>query len=287
LRQFSRLGRVDVRLFSAKVPSSDGPKPAKVKEEMFGNLLHHETCVSAPLLSRVKSWQLIGLGISGWCTLYSVAMITWGASSITIGHAQGGCFAATMTLAGFEAKRHKKGIPIPEDPLQWASGISTEHLNQAIAQTMQQREFRVEPCHALETELGFGVRAINAGRTVVFETSRWKEPIIDVLHAQTTEENRKKTSAVRAVIVSAGKPDEGAQTFAKTHPVSFLGGQELKDMFNAGKPIEEKPGTAQRPKTGFIPMVLGFIPRLTQRCRSAIASSRRNKSKRRRSSWMI
>ena len=56
-------------------------------------------CASAPFLSRVKSWQLIGLGISGWCTLYSVAMITWGASSFKIGNAQGGCFAATMALA--------------------------------------------------------------------------------------------------------------------------------------------------------------------------------------------
>jgi hypothetical protein len=240
------------------------------------------TCVSAPLLSRVKSWQLVGLGLSGWCTLYSVAIITWGTSSVKIGNAQGGCFAATMALASVEARRYKKGIPIPADPLQWVNGISTDHLNQTIAQTMEQREFRVEPCQALETELGFGVRAINSGRTMVFETSRWKEPVIDVVHAQTTEENRKKVPAALAVIVGAGTPDEGAQTFAKTHPVSFLVGKELKDMLGAGKPAGEKVGTAARPKIHLIPMVLGFFPRLAERGRSAIASSRRKKSKRRR-----
>ena len=115
-----------------------------------------ETYVAAPLLSRVKSWQLIGLGISGWCTLYSVAIITWsawGARSITIGHAQGACFALAMALASFEVRRYKKAAPIPEDPMRWVNGIATEDLNHAIAQTMQQREFWVEPCHALEIEL--------------------------------------------------------------------------------------------------------------------------------------
>ena len=235
-----------------------------------------ETCVSAPLLSRVKSWQLIGLGLSGWCTLYSVAVITWGASSVTIGNAQGGCFAITMTLAGFETRRYKKAIPIPEDPLQWIGGVSTEQLTQTIAQTMQSREFRVEPCQALETELGFGVRAINAGRTMVFETNRWKEPVIDEFHAQTTEENRKKVSAARAIIVGAGKPDEGALTFAKTHAISFLAGKELKDMFTVVKPMDEKAGTAPRPKTPLIPRMVSFFRR------SATASSKRKKSKQRR-----
>jgi hypothetical protein len=240
-------------------------------------------CASTPFLSRVKSWQLIGLGISGWCILYSVAMISWGASSFNIGNAQGGCFAATMALASYEARRCKKGTsPIPADPLQWVSGISTEHLNQAIAQTMQQREFRVEPCQALETELGFGVRVINAGRTMVFETSRWQEPVIDALHVQTTDENRRKISATRAVIVGAGNPDEDARAFAKTHPVSFLGGKELKDMLNVGKPVEETTETARPPKTPLLPMMLGFFPRLIQRHRSATASARRRKSRQRR-----
>jgi hypothetical protein len=262
----------------AKVPSSDGPEPAESREEMFGNLLHHGNLRSAPLLSRVKSWQLVALGISGWCTLYSVAVITWGASSVKIGNAQGGCFAAAMALAGFEVRRYRKGIPtpIPEDPLQWISGVSTEQLTQVIAQTMQSREFRVEPCHPIETELGFGVRAINGGRTMVFETSRWKEPVIDEFHAQTTEENRKKTSAARAIIVGAGNPDEGALTFAKTHAISFLAGKELKDMFTVAKPVEEKAGTARPPKPSRISRVLGFFRR------SGSAPSKRKKSKQRR-----
>ena len=204
-----------------------------------------DTYASAPLLSRVKSWQLIGLGISGWCTLYSVAIITWGASSFTIGNAQGGCFAITMTLAGIEARRYKKGTPVPvsADPLKWAGDISTENVNHTIAVAMLLKGFRVEPCHALETELGFGARAVKAGRTMVFETGRWKEPVIDALHAQTTEENRKKVSAAVAVIVGAGNPDEGAQIFAKTHPVNFLSGKELKDMLNVKESGEEKAGT--------------------------------------------
>jgi hypothetical protein len=239
------------------------------------------TCVSAPLLSRVKSWQLVGLGISGWCTLYSVALITCGASSFRIGNAQGGFFAATMALASFEARRYKKEAPIPVDPFQWISGISTENLNQTIAHTMQQRQFRVEPCHALETGLGFGVRAVNSGRTMVFETSRWQERVIDVLHAQTAEENRKEVSAALAVIVSAGNPDEAAQTFARTHSISFLSGQELKAMFDAGKPVNEKAGASPRSRPPVIPKVLGFFSWLMRRGRPATASSRR-KSKRRR-----
>lgn len=245
-----------------------------------------ENCIAAPLLSRVKSWQLIGLGISGWCTLYSVAIITWsawGARSITIGHAQGACFALAMALASFEVKRYKKPAPIPEDPLRWVSGVSTEHLNQTLAQAMQQRELRVEPCHALETELGIGVHAINAGRIMIFETARWKEPVIDAAHVQTTEENRKKVFAARAIIVGVGNPDQDAQDFAKALSVSFLGGTELKEML-VEKPAGEK---AHRPGIPLVPKGLGFLPRLAQCCRSAFASVRRgkSKSKRRRSNW--
>src|ERR1035438_4416181 len=57
---------------------------------------------SAPLLSQVKSWQLVGLGITGWVTLYSAAIITWGTSSTIVGNTQGGFFAITMCLASLE-----------------------------------------------------------------------------------------------------------------------------------------------------------------------------------------
>jgi hypothetical protein len=189
-----------------------------------------DTSISAPLLSRVKSWQLVGLGISGWCTLYSVAIITSGAGNALIGNAQGGCFAATMTLAGCEARRFKRSTATPVDPLQWVTSVSTEQINQTITQSLKKNELRVEPCQPMEKELGFGVRAVNAGRTLVFETSRWKNPVIDLAHAQTTEENRKKVSAHQAVIVGAGTPDEDARMFAKTHPVNFLAGKELKQL---------------------------------------------------------
>ncbi|MEI7533642.1 MAG: hypothetical protein WCK57_04680 [Verrucomicrobiae bacterium] len=191
--------------------------------------------VSAPLLSRVKSWQLIGLGVSGWCTLYSVAIITWGASSNLIGNTQGGAFAATMTLASFEAKRYQKGGSSIFNSLQWINSIPTEHLNQTIAQAMCQREFRIETSSATERELGFGVRAVNAGRTMVFETGRWKEPVIDLRHARTTEGNRKKVFADLAIIVSAGKPDHDAKNFVRTQPVRFLTGKELKNLLRDEK----------------------------------------------------
>lgn len=194
----------------------------------------------APLLSRIKSWQFIGLGISGWCTLYSVAILSWGASSTIVGNSQGGCFAITMTLAGVEARRYQKGKSIPVDPLQWASMISTEHLNQVIAQVMQKREFRVERCQLVETEMGFGLRAVNGGRTLVFETERWKEPVIDLPHAQTTEANRQKVRADLAIIVGAGKPDEDAEAFVKNHSVQLLIGQELKAMLAVEKPPDKK-----------------------------------------------
>ena len=191
--------------------------------------------ISAPLLSRVKSWQLIGLGVSGWCTLYSVAIITWGASSNLIGNTQGGAFAATMTLASFEAKRHQKGGSPIFNSLQWINIIPTEHLNQTIAQAMRKQEFRIEAGSATETEMGFGVRAVNAGRTMVFETGRWKEPVIDLRHARNTEENRKKVFADFAIIVSAGKPDDEAKNFIRTQPVRFLVGKELKNLLRDEK----------------------------------------------------
>src|SRR5580765_1697445 len=100
---------------------------------------------SAPLLSRVKSWQLIGLGISGWVTLYSAAII--GTCSTIAGNTQGGLFAVTMTLAGVEAKRFKKTRSTPADPLQWTSSVTTEQLNQTIEQLVQQQEFRIEAPH--------------------------------------------------------------------------------------------------------------------------------------------
>ena len=190
-----------------------------------------DTKVKAPFLSRVKSWQLVGLGLSGWFTLYSVAILTWGASSAFIGNAQGGCFAITMTLAGVEAKRYRKG-GAPAGAMDWITGVPTEHLNQTLAQVMQKLEFRVEPCQPNDADMGFGVRAINAGRTMVFETNRWQEPVIDLHHAQTTEENRKKARADLAIIVSAGKPDDAARTFVQTRPVKFLIGKEFKTIFN-------------------------------------------------------
>ena len=194
-----------------------------------------ETSVSTPLLSRVKSWQLVGLGISGWCTLYSVAVLTWGASSVVIGNAQGGCFAVAMTLAGVEARRCKKGISSPQDLLQWTSGVATEHINQALVQILRTQDYRVEVCKSSELQMGFGVRGVNSGRTIVFETTRWKEPVIDLQHVQATEENRKKVSADLAVIVSLGQPDEEASQFLQARPVDLFGGDRLKDVLAAEK----------------------------------------------------
>jgi hypothetical protein len=199
-----------------------------------------DTRVSAPLLSRVKTWQLVGLGISGWCTLYSVAILTWGASSFFIGTAQGGCFAATMTLAGVDAKRYKKVLAEPVDSLQWTLAISTEHINQSISAILQAREFRIEACKPSEQEMGFGVRGVNSGRTVVFETARWKEPIIDLQHVRRTEENRRNVCADHAVIVSAGIPDEDAKAFVQNCAIEFFGGDQLKEMLAGEKPDTEQ-----------------------------------------------
>jgi len=194
---------------------------------------------SAPLLSRIKSWQLVGLGISGWVALYSAAIISWGGSSFVVGNAQGGCFATAMALAGVEVRRFQKGRSVPVDPLQWTCDISTEQLNRALAQNLQKQELRVESPHRTETGMGFGLRAVKAGRTLIFETARWKEPVIDLQHAQATEENRKKTIADLVIIVGVGTPDEDARMFVNTHPMKLLVGQELKDMFTEEQPPVE------------------------------------------------
>jgi hypothetical protein len=190
-----------------------------------------EANISAPLLSRLKSWQLVLLGISGWVTLYSVAIIFWGASSFTVGNAQGGCFAGAMTLAGVEVRRFQKGGSTPVDPLQWVCNISTEQLNQTLAQNLQTQELLVEAPHPVEAGMGFGLRAVKGGRTFVYETAHWKEPIIDLLHVKTTEENRSKIRADLAIIVGAGTPDEDTKNFVNSHPVKLLVGKELKNMF--------------------------------------------------------
>lgn len=209
-----------------------------------------EASVSAPLLSRIKSWQFVGLGISGWVTLYSVAIITWGASSTIIGHAQGGCFATTMTLAGLEASRFRRGNSVPANPLQWIEGIPTEQLNQTLTRVMAKQEYRIETTNALDIEMGFGVRAVKAGRTVVFETANWKEPVIDLPHAQSTEGNRIIVRADLAVLVGAGTPDEETRIFAKSHPLQLLAGQELKNMIAAETPPVNKTENVSVPPAG-------------------------------------
>jgi hypothetical protein len=214
-----------------------------------GFCLNMKATISAPLLSRIKSWQLVWLGFSGWIALYSAAIISWGASSFIVGNSQGGCFAAAMTLAGVEVKRLQKGSSIPMDPLQWVGGITTEQLNQTLMLNLKRKEIRVEAPHLTEAKMGFGLRAVNAGRTVVFETGRWKEPVIDLLHAKTTEENRNKIRADLAIIVGAGTPDEDTQTFVKTHSVKLLTGKELKAMFADEKPPVTNAETLPNPAT--------------------------------------
>jgi hypothetical protein len=184
-----------------------------------------ETKNSAPLLSRVKSWQLIGLGVTGWCTFYSIALLTWGSSSALIGNLQGGCFAATMTLASLETRRYRR--PVQNNSLQWIQGLPTEHLNRTLAEILVKQEYYVEPSRPEEKEMGFGVRAVKAGRTMVFETARWHEPIINLPHAKATEENRQKVFADIAYIVSLGAPDAEARAFAQNHPIRFLARREL------------------------------------------------------------
>ena len=208
-----------------------------------------QASVSAPLLSRIKSWQLIGLGVSGWITLYSVALITWSSNSTIIGNAQGGCFAAAMTLASMESRRHKNGGTTQADPLQWINAINTDQLNQILAQVMEKQEFRVETLHSNESEMGFGVRAVNAGRTWIFETGRWQEPVIDLHHVITTEENRKKILADLAIIVGTGTPDEAAEIFVKTHPIQLVTGEEFRNMLAAEQPPVQ---TSAEPATSLL-----------------------------------
>jgi len=187
-----------------------------------------KSSIASPLLRRVKSWQLVCLGISGWVTIYSVAIIYWGASSFVVGNAQGGSFAAVMALSGVEARRRQKGSV---NPLQWAEGITTEQLNVALTRCVQKNELLLESLHPREAQMGFGLHAVKAGRTFLFETGRWKEPVIDLPHIKSTEENRSKSNADFAVIVGAGTPDEDTRIFAKTHPVKLLVGEELKAIF--------------------------------------------------------
>jgi hypothetical protein len=112
-------------------------------------------------------------------------------------------------------------------------------LNRALAQNLQAQELRVEAPHRSEASMGFGLRAVKAGRTLIYETARWKEPVIDLLHAQATEENRKKTLADLAIIVGAGKPDADTRMFVNAHPMKLLVGQELKDLFrDENQPVE-------------------------------------------------
>jgi hypothetical protein len=192
------------------------------------------TINTAPLLSRVKSWQLVGLGLTGWCALYSAAMLTCGPGSFLVGNAQGGCFAVTMTLAGVEARRHRKNLSLP-DTLEWTGAVTTEQLNQAIASSLREQAFRVEPTRDSDVELGFGVRSVNSGRTVVFETARWKEESIDSNHVQATDENRIKAHAQYAVIVGVGAPDDAAKQLAQSRPVEFLDRGQIKEILGVDK----------------------------------------------------
>ncbi|MEI6193303.1 MAG: hypothetical protein WCS42_03125 [Verrucomicrobiota bacterium] len=196
---------------------------------------------SAPLLHRLKSWQLIGLGFTGWVTLYSIGLINWSACSALISNTQGGCFAATMTLASLEARRLNKSKDARDNhALHWADSIPTFQLNQTLTQIQQQNGFTPEPLQAHEQEMGFGLRVVKGGRTFLFETSRWKEPVIDLLHAQTTDANRKQAMADRAVIVSTGIPDEATRLFVKSTPLQLLFGEELQSLIEAEIPVPEK-----------------------------------------------
>lgn len=193
----------------------------------------------APLLSRIKSWQLVALGISGWLALYSMGMLTSNPKTRQTNNAQGGCFALTMTLAGLEVRRFKKRnapLPSPGNPLQWAHNVTTEQINFVIAQAVARQDFRVERPHRVEDSMGFGVRAVNAGRTLVFETERWKEAVVDLPHVQTTEENRRKVYADLAIIVGAGMADEAARDFVKKHSLQLLVGEELRNVFETENP---------------------------------------------------
>ena len=200
---------------------------------------------SAPFLCRIKSWQLVGLGITGWVTLYSITLIHWAACTTFVGNIQGGCFAATMTLASLETRRlYKNKSRRDQDALHhslhWADNISTFELNQTLGRVQQKKGFTTEALHQLEKEMGFGLRAVKDGRTILFETGRWKEPTIDLVHAQTTDENRKMAMADRAVIISIGVPDEETKYFIKSASVQLLAGEELLNLIESEIPKPEK-----------------------------------------------
>ena len=193
--------------------------------------------ISSPILTRLKSWQLVCLGVSGWLTLYSAAMINWSSCRFLVGNFQGGCFAMVMTLAGVEVQRFKRSSEkSANNSTSWMDGLTTAQINFNLAQIIQQQEFRVEAPSPIEKQAGFGVRAVNAGRTIVFETSRWDEPVIALEHAQSTEENRRNVLANLAVIVGVGKPDEEVAAFIKNHPIQLLVEDEFKSMMESEKP---------------------------------------------------
>jgi hypothetical protein len=173
---------------------------------------------------------LAALGFSGWCALYSAALLNWGACRALVGHAQGGCFALTLTLAGVAARRYQESLPKPADPLALASLLTTGQITALLERRMARREYRVEPSQGREIELGFGLRAINTGRTILFETARWQESVVDLEHVQITEANRVAAAADLAVVVGVGAADEAARSFVKSHPVRLLLGHELQDM---------------------------------------------------------
>lgn len=199
-----------------------------------------ENTVTAPFLSRVKSWQLVALGFSGWCTFYSIALV---AGSAFAGHIQGGCFAASMTLAGVESRRFRR-IEAPANTLSWIQSMPTEELNRTLAQVLEQQEFYVESTSTAEKEMGFGVRAVKSGRTIVFETDGWHEPIITLAHLEATEKNRQKVFADIAYVVSLGVPDVEAKAFANSHPIRFLGRSDLLAKFSAEQMATPKTFTA-------------------------------------------
>lgn len=190
--------------------------------------------ISAPLLKRLKTWQLVCFGVSGWLALYSAAMINWTNWSGLVGNAQGGCFATVMTLAGVEVRRFKRRDAY-DHHLDWATGLTTAQINVNLARLMQKQEFRVETPSLIESQAGFGVRAVNTGRTVVFETARWSELIIGLEHVKDTENNRQKVLANVAVIVGIGKPDEETSCFVKSHPIQLLVDAEFRDMIQSEK----------------------------------------------------
>ena len=72
--------------------------------------------------------------------------------------------------------------------------------------------------------------------------------MVDLPHAEATEENRKKGLANLAVIVSQGVPSDDAKNFVRSRPLRFLCGEELKDMViseNQLPPLPNNPPAKQ------------------------------------------